>query len=141
MERERVLFVCTHNSARSQMAEAFLRQWGGDRYEAFSAGTEPGEVRPEAVAVMREIGIDISAQESKGVEGYLGDSFDRVVTVCDHARESCPVFPGATRTSHWPFEDPAAAGGDAGARLDVYRRVRDEIGERIRRFLGEGQGG
>jgi arsenate reductase len=141
VDRKRVLFVCTHNSARSQMAEAFLRQWGDDRYQAFSAGTAPGQVRPEAVAVMREVGIDISAQQSKGVEGYLGESFDRVVTVCDQARESCPIFPGATSTSHWSFDDPAEAGGDAEARLGVYRRVRDEIGERIRTFLREDGGG
>jgi arsenate reductase len=141
MERERVLFVCTHNSARSQMAEAFLRQWGADRYEAHSAGTEPSAVRPEVISVMGELGIDVSAQQSKGIERYLDQRFDWVVTVCDRARESCPVFPGAERTSHWGFDDPAEAGGDAEARLGVYRRVRDEIGERIRSFLREDGGG
>jgi arsenate reductase len=141
MERERVLFVCTHNSARSQMAEAFLRQWGADRYEAHSAGTEPSAVRPEVISVMGELGIDVSAQQSKGIERYLDQRFDWVVTVCDRARESCPVFPGAERTSHWRLDDPAEAGGDAEARLGVYRRVRDEIGERIRSFLREDGGG
>jgi arsenate reductase len=135
VERERVLFVCTHNSARSQMAEAFLRHWGNDRYEAHSAGTEPSGLRPEVVEVMAELGIDVSAQQSKGIERYLDERFDWVVTVCDRARESCPVFPGAERTSHWGFDDPAEAEGDSEARVKVFRRVRDEIGQRIRLFL------
>jgi arsenate reductase len=122
------------------MAEAFLRQWGGGRYEAYSAGTEPSAVRPEVISVMGELGIDVSAQQSKGVERYLDQRFDWVVTVCDRARESCPVFPGAERTSHWGFDDPAEAEGDSEARLKVFRRVRDEIAERIRRFLRDEEG-
>jgi arsenate reductase (thioredoxin) len=133
----RVLFVCTHNSARSQMAEGFLRHVGGVRFDVSSAGTEPGRLRPEAVAVMRELGIDISEQWSKGVDVFLGESFDRVVTVCDEARESCPVFPGATGTSHWDFEDPSAVEGDQERRMAVFRRVRDEIGVAVRRFVAE----
>ena len=95
MEMRRVLFVCTHNSARSQMAEGLLRAWGADRFEAYSAGTVATRLRPEAVAVMRELGIDIAAQQSKTLTGYLGRPWDLVVTVCDQARESCPVIPGA----------------------------------------------
>ena len=133
--RRRVLFVCTHNSARSQMAEAFLRAWGGDRFEAHSAGTEVTRVRPEAIAVMDELGLDLRGQRSKSVEGYLGQRFDWVITVCDDARENCPVFPGATRAEHWGFDDPSAAAGGEEERLAAFRRVRDEIGGRLRSFL------
>ena len=130
-----MLFVCTHNSARSQMAEAFLRAWGGERFDVHSAGTEVTEVRPEAITVMDELGIDLRGQESKTVDRYLGDTFDWVVTVCDRARETCPIFPGAEHTGHWAFDDPAAATGTDDERLAVFRRVRDEIGRRIRIFL------
>jgi arsenate reductase len=135
MQQRRVLFVCTHNSARSQMAEGMLRSFAGDRFEAFSAGTEATFVRPEAVQVMAEIGIDISDQESKTVERYLGQPFSWVITVCDRAREACPVFPGAEQTGHWGFDDPAEAVGTEAERLTVYRRVRDEIRERLRMFI------
>ncbi len=104
----RVLFVCTHNSARSQMAEGFLREYGGDRFEVFSAGTEATAVRPEAIKAMAEVGIDISGHESKTVDRYLGQSFAWVITVCDQAREACPIFPGAMETAHWGFDDPSA---------------------------------
>lgn len=117
------------------MAEAFLRAWGGDRFEAHSAGTEVTRVRPEAVAVMDELGIDMRGQESKSVERYLGRRFDWVITVCDQARENCPVFPGAERTGHWGFEDPSRAEGSEEERLQVFRRVRDEIARRLRIFL------
>jgi arsenate reductase (thioredoxin) len=130
----RVLFVCTHNSARSQMAEGFLREYGGDRFEVFSAGTEATAVRPEAITAMAEVGIDISAHESKTVDRYLGQSFAWVITVCDQAREACPIFPGATETAHWGFDDPSAATGDEGERMAVFRRVRDEIARRVRMF-------
>jgi arsenate reductase len=130
-----VLFVCTHNSARSQMAEGMLRAWGAGRFEVESAGTEATHVRPEAIAVMAEIGIDIAGQESKSLERFLGRPFDRVITVCDDAREACPVFPGATQTSHWSFPDPSAASGSEDERLAVFRSVRDEIAERIRADL------
>ena len=134
MEKPRVLFVCTHNSARSQMAEGFLRDFGGDRFEVYSAGTEATAVRPEAIAAMAEVGIDISGHESKTVERYLGQSFAWVITVCDQAREACPVFPGAEETAHWGFDDPSAATGDDAARMAVFRRVRDEIARRVRIF-------
>jgi arsenate reductase len=135
MTARRVLFVCTHNSARSQMAEAFLRFHGGDAFEAFSAGTEATRVRPEAVTVMAELGIDISGQESKTFERYLGEPFEWVVTVCDRARQTCPVFPGAERSAHWAFDDPADAEGSEGERLAVFRRIRDEINARVKMFV------
>ena len=130
----RVLFVCTHNSARSQMAEGFLREYGAGRFEVFSAGTEASAVRTEAIEAMAEVGIDISGQESKTVDRYLGESFAWVITVCDQAREACPMFPGANETAHWGFDDPSAAAGDKEARMAVFRRVRDEIARRVRIF-------
>jgi arsenate reductase (thioredoxin) len=130
-----VLFLCTHNSARSQMAEGLLRQFAGDRFEVHSAGTEATVVRPQAIEAMSEIGIDISGQESKTLEGYLGQPFDYVITVCDAANEACPVFPGAKRRRHWSFEDPAAAVGSEEERLGVFRNVRDQIREQLEREL------
>jgi arsenate reductase (thioredoxin) len=135
MEARRVLFVCTHNSARSQMAEAFLRFHGHGKFEAFSAGTEATAVRPEAIAAMAELGIDISGQQSKTFERYLGEPFEWVITVCDRARQTCPVFPGADNTDHWGFDDPAEAEGSDEDRLAVFRRVRDEINARIKIFV------
>jgi len=129
--RTRVLFICTHNSARSQMAEGLLRARGGGRFAAFSAGTEATEVRPLAIRAMAEIAIDIRGQESKTLLRYLDEPFDLVVTVCDDARESCPVFPGARRMAHWSFEDPSRATGTEDERLTVFRRVRDEIAVRV----------
>lgn len=134
MEKLRVLFVCTHNSARSQMAEGFLREYGADRFEAFSAGTEAAGVRPEAVRAMAEVGIDISGQHSKTVDRFSGEPFAWVITVCDQAREACPVFPGADQTAHWGFDDPSEAQGDEDERMAVFRRVRDEIARRVRMF-------
>jgi len=130
----RVLFLCSHNSARSQMAEGLLRAWGGSRFEAFSAGTEATGVRPLAIRAMAELGIDIAGQTSKTVATFEGQEFDYVITVCDDAREACPYFPGGREQVHWSFEDPAAAQGSEEERLAVFRRVRDEIGERIREF-------
>jgi len=127
----RVLFLCTHNSARSQMAEGLLRALGGDRFEVASAGTEATAVRPEAFAVMREIGIDLSGQTSKTLERYLDKPFDLVITVCDAAAESCPVFLGARRRLHWSFPDPSAVQGSEAERLAVFRNVRDAIRLRI----------
>jgi arsenate reductase len=135
MTESRVLFLCTHNSARSQMAEGWLRHLAGDRFEAHSAGTEATAVRPLAVQAMAEVGIDIAGQASKTLERFLDQPFDLVVTVCDSANEACPIFPGARDRRHWSFEDPAAASGTAAERLAVYRRVRDEIRERIEREL------
>jgi arsenate reductase len=138
-ERARVLFVCTHNSARSQMAEGILRHIAGDRFEVYSAGTEATHVRPQAIKVMNELGIDISAQESKTLERYLEEPFDYVVTVCDDANEACPFFPGAQRRLHWSFEDPAAAQGSGEQRLGVFRKVRDQIKKRIEEDLVTGE--
>ena len=137
MTKKRVLVLCTGNSARSQMGEGLFRAEGGARFEVFSAGTKPSSVRPEAIAVMREIGIDISAQRSKSVDEYSGQSFDYVVTVCDNARDACPVFPAGTSRLHWSFEDPAAAEGAEEQRLAAFRRIRDQIRERVKAFLCE----
>ena|SRR5579883_394852 len=133
----RVLFLCTHNSARSQMAEGLLRHLGGEQYDVHSAGTEQTRVRPEAIAVMQERGIDISGQTSKTLDQFLNQPFDYVITVCDQANEACPIFPGARHRLHWSFPDPSAAPGDEQARLAVFRQVRDGIEARIRRFLQE----
>lgn len=139
--RRRALFVCTHNSARSQMAEGLLRSLAGERFEAFSAGTEATRVRPEAVSVMAEIGIDVSGQESKTLDRYLGEPFDHVVTVCDEANEACPYFPGARSRLHWSLPDPSAADGTEEERLAVFRSVRDRLGDLIRAELVNGKGG
>ena len=133
--KQRVLFLCTHNSARSQMAEGMLRVFGGERFEAFSAGTEATQVRPLAVRAMTELGIDISAQESKTLDRYLNQPFDAVITVCDQANEACPVFFGARRRLHWSFPDPSKAQGTDEQQLGVYRQVRDAIRERIEHEL------
>jgi arsenate reductase (thioredoxin) len=138
--KHRVLFICTHNSARSQMAEGLLRQLGSDRFEVFSAGTEATFVRPLAIKAMAELGIDISKQQSKKLDRYLDEPFDDVITVCDTAAETCPIFPGAAHRRHWSFEDPSKATGSEDEQLAVYRRVRDEIRSRIEQeLLKEGQ--
>lgn len=134
MRKERVLILCTGNSARSQMAEGLLRHDADDRFEVESAGTKPGQVRPEAIAVMKELGIDISGCRSKSVDEYAGQRFDYVLTVCDNAKETCPIFPGHANRAHQNFEDPAAAQGSEQERLAVFRRVRDQIREYLRRF-------
>jgi arsenate reductase len=133
--KTRVLFLCTHNSARSQMAEGLLRHFAGDRFEVMSAGTEATLVRPEAMRAMAELGVDISGQESKTLERYLGEPFDYVVTVCDAANEACPVFPGAKNRLHWSFRDPSRVAGSDEERLAMFREVRDEIRARIEREL------
>jgi arsenate reductase (thioredoxin) len=130
-EKPRVLFLCTHNSARSQMAEGMLRNLAGGRFEVMSAGTEATHLRRQAIKVMNEIGIDISGQESKTLARYLGQPFDYVITVCDEANEACPAFPGAKNRLHWSLEDPSRADGSEEERLAVFRRVREEIRERI----------
>jgi arsenate reductase (thioredoxin) len=130
-EKPRVLFLCTHNSARSQMAEGMLRSLAEGRFEVMSAGTEATHVRRQAIKVMNEIGIDISDQESKTLARYLGQPFDYVITVCDEANEACPVFAGAKNRLHWSLEDPSRADGSEEERLAVFRRVREEIRERI----------
>ncbi len=130
----RVLFLCTHNSARSQMAEGMLRAWGGERYEVASAGTEASEVRPLAIQAMAEIGIDISGHESKTIEAFSGESFDYAITVCADGA-ACPYFPTAKRQLSWSFDDPSGVTGTEAERLAVFRRVRDEIAARIRAEL------
>ena len=133
--RAHVLFLCVHNSARSQMAEGLLRAWAGDRFEAFSAGSQATLVRPLAIRAMAELGIDISSQHSKTVADFAGQRVDYAITVCDESCEACPYFPGAQHQLHWVFDDPAAATGTEDEQLAVYRRVRDEIGAQIRAFL------
>ncbi len=133
-DRKRVLILCTGNSARSQMAEGILRHLAGDDFEVASAGVAPSRIRPEAIKVMGELGIDISGQRSKSVDEFLRQEFHYVITVCDNANEQCPVFPGPTERIHWSFADPAAVQGDEPARLAAFRRVRDEIAERLKAF-------
>ena len=135
MHKIRVLFLCTHNSARSQMAEGLLRHLAGDRFEAHSAGTEATHVRPLAARAMAQVGADISGQESKTLERYLSEPFDYVVTVCDAANEACPVFHGARKRLHWSFPDPSQVTGTEEERLGVFRAVRDEIHARIEEEL------
>ena len=131
----RVLILCTGNSARSQMAEGFLRDMAGDRVEVASAGVAPTQVRPEAIEAMKEIGIDISNHRSKSVDELITQAFDYVITVCDNANQHCPMFPGACRRVHWSVEDPAAVEGDDKIRLAAFRRVRDDLRERLRKFI------
>jgi arsenate reductase len=136
--KKKVLFLCTGNSARSQIAEGLLRSLAQDRFDVASAGTRPVGLNPFAVAAMKELGIDISGQRSKSVEEFLGQPFDYVVTVCDQAKEACPVFHRARIRLHWSFEDPAGVQGSDEDRLKVFRRVRDEIASRLRRFIEQG---
>jgi arsenate reductase (thioredoxin) len=135
--KKKVLILCTGNSARSQMAEGLLRHDAGERFAVASAGVAPSDVRPEAIAVMDELGIDISMHRSKSVDEFVGKEFDYVITVCDNANEQCPVFPGETKRIHWSFEDPAAAQGDEPQRLSIFRKVRDEIRGRLREFAAK----
>jgi len=131
--KKRVLILCTGNSARSQMAEGLLRHDAGDRFEAFSAGTNPSSIRPEAIAAMLELGIDISGHRSKSVDEFAGQRFDYVLTVCDNAKESCPVFLGNTAAIHHGFADPAAVQGSDEEKLAAFRRARDQL----RTYLAE----
>jgi arsenate reductase len=130
----RVLFVCTGNSARSVMAEALLREHGGDRFEVHSAGTEPKGINPLTMRILAEAGIDASFARSKSVTEFLGQRFDYVVTVCDQARQTCPVFPGVHESLHWGYEDPAAATGTEEERLAVFRKVFIQLAERVKQF-------
>ncbi|MEO8625664.1 MAG: arsenate reductase ArsC [Candidatus Limnocylindrales bacterium] len=133
--RQSVLFLCVHNSARSQMAEGLLRARAGDRFEAFSAGNEATEVRPLAIRAMAELGIDIRAHTSKTTGDLGGRRFDYAVTVCQDATEACPYYANAAHQVHWGFDDPAAATGSDDERLAVFRRVRDEIATSINEFV------
>jgi arsenate reductase len=131
----RVLFVCTGNSARSQIAEAMLGKLGGEDFAAFSAGTDPKGVNPYSIRVLREVGIDWSKARSKSVEAFLGMPFDHVITVCDRARETCPVFPGAHDTLHWGLDDPAEVDGSDAERLEAFRQTYRQLGERVPSFI------
>ncbi|MFN0141243.1 MAG: arsenate reductase ArsC [Pyrinomonadaceae bacterium] len=133
-QKERVLILCTGNSARSQMAEGLLRHIAGDKFDVESAGTIASFVRPHAIAAMAEIGVDISGHRSKCLDEFLDTAFDYVITVCDNANETCPVFPGPARRIHWSFDDPAEAAGSEEKQLAVFRRVRDEIADKLRAF-------
>ena len=138
---KRVLILCAENSARSQMAEGLLRHDAGDLYEVCSAGSEPSRVRPQAVQVMGELGIDISAHRSKPVAEFSGQEFDYVITVCNSAKESCPFFPAKTQRIHWSVEDPAAVQGSDEERLAAFRRVRDELRRHLQAFVKEAGNG
>jgi arsenate reductase len=134
-DKKRALILCTGNSARSQMAEGLLRHYGGECFEVYSAGVEASFVRPQAIKVMSEIDIDITGHRSKSVDEFLGQEFAYVITVCDNANERCPIFPGKTERIHWSFDDPAAATGEEEVILETFRRVRDEIREKLRAFI------
>jgi len=137
MEKKRVLFLCTGNSARSQIAEAFLRKYGSDRFEAYSAGLEPKGINPLTIQVMKEVGLDISGQRSKGVGEYLAKvNFQYLITLCDDAEKNCPtVWPGVNQRMHWSFEDPSAYKGTEAEKLAKFREVRDLIKIRIQNWL------
>lgn len=137
MNKQRVLILCTGNSARSQMAEALLRHDAGDRFEVESAGTKPSHVRSEAVAVMKELGVDMAGHRSKSVDEFRNDNFDYVLTVCDNAKETCPIYPGHGLRLHHSFGDPAAVAGSEAERLAAFRLVRDEIRHYLRAFAAE----
>ncbi|MBZ5542263.1 MAG: arsenate reductase ArsC [Acidobacteriia bacterium] len=131
----RVLILCTGNSARSQMAEGLLRSLSHGAVEAHSAGTHPSRVNPLAIEVLKEVGIDISAHRSKSVQEFAGQRFDIVITVCDNARESCPIFLGAPERLHWSYPDPAAVKGSREERLRAFRKVRDDLCQKLQSFL------
>ncbi len=135
MAKPKVLFLCTGNSARSQMAEGLLREMAGERFEVLSAGTNPSGVNPLAIEVMQEIGIDISRHRSKNVQEFLGKPIEYVVTVCDRAKESCPIFPGTYKFLSWSLDDPAAVNGTQEEKLLAFRRIRDEIGRNIEKHF------
>lgn len=136
-DRKRVLILCTGNSARSQMAEGLLREIAGERVDVLSAGVAPTHVRPEAIAAMKEIGIDISGHRSKSIDEFATQAFDYVITVCDNANQHCPTFAGPSQRIHWNIEDPAAIEGDEQTRLDAFRQARDELHRRLRQFVAE----
>ena len=138
MAKTKVLFLCTHNAARSQMAEAFLRAYGGESYEAYSAGLEPSEIDALTVRAMEERGIDMQGQHAKGLDQYLGrEHFGILITVCERAESECPIFPGVGTRLHWAFDDPVAARGDEDDRLEKFREVRDAIELQVREWLRE----
>ena len=133
--KTKVLFLCTGNSCRSQIAEGYLRHLAGNRFEVSSAGLEPGTVNPKAIIAMKDVGIDISHHKSEDVDSYIGKKFDYVITVCDNAKEKCPIFPGETIRIHWSFKDPADATGTEDEILNVFKYVRDQIKSKLLEFL------
>jgi len=135
MAQKKLLFLCTGNSCRSQMAEGFLRYMAGDKFEVFSAGVKPTQVNPLAIKVMAEVGVDISKHRSKSAMEFIGQKFDYVITVCDNAKQTCPVFPGKYEKSHWDLEDPAIAQGTKEEKLEIFRKSRDKIRECVLGFL------
>jgi len=141
MDKKRVLFICTHNSARSQMAEGIMNALYGDKFQSFSAGTNPSKVNPLAIEVLKEIGIDISHHRSKSIDEFKGETFDYVVTVCDNAKENCPYFPGGKKYVHRGFMDPASVEGTYEEKLSAFRKVRDEILNWIKEFFIENKEG
>ena len=134
---KKILFLCTGNSCRSQMGEGFMRHMAGNKFEVFSAGVEPTQVNPYAIKVMAEAGIDISSHKSKSVDEFLEQEFDYVITVCNHAKQICPVFPGQYERIHWDIEDPADAKGSEQEKLAFFRKIRDEIKEKCLEFLNQ----
>jgi len=138
MEKPRILFLCTGNSARSQMSEAFLRKYGGDKFEVHSAGLDPTVINPFTVKVLEEIGIDTSGQFAKSLDSYLGKvHFSYLITVCSKAEERCPIFPGMGTRIHWPFEDPAAFDGSDEEKMEKFREIRDQIEKKIKSWIAE----
>lgn len=134
----KILFLCTGNSCRSQMAEAWLRELGGDGFAVYSAGLEPHDVNPNTIKVMEELGIDMSSHRSKSLDEYMGKiDFDYLITVCSNADKRCPYFPGMGTRLHWPFEDPAAFEGPEDEKLDVFRQTRDQIRDKIQSWLDD----
>lgn len=134
-DKKKVLFLCTGNSCRSQIAEGFLRHLASEDFEAFSAGTKPSRLNPLAVKVMEEKGVDISGQYSQSIDEFLNESLDYIITVCDHAKETCPVFPGTAERIHWSFRDPADAKGSEEEKMTVFREIRDSIEKNIENFI------
>ncbi len=134
---KKILFLCTGNSCRSQMGEGFMRHMAGDKFEVFSAGVEPTQVNPYAIKVMAEAGIDISYHRSKSVNEFLKQEFDYVITVCNHARQVCPIFPGKYKKIHWDIEDPAEISGTEREKMVLFRKIRDEIKEKCQKFLNK----
>ncbi len=137
MTKQRVLFLCTHNSARSQMAEGWLRALAGDRFDVASAGTEATRVHPLAILAMEEVGIGLRGHTSKTIDVFFSQPWDYVITVCDSANERCPIFPGGTNRIHWSFDDPSQVTGTDEDKLKKFRRVRDEILTRLRQWLAD----
>jgi arsenate reductase (thioredoxin) len=135
MIRKRVLFVCTHNSARSQMAEAMVNAWAPDAFEAFSAGTDATAIRPETIQVMADIGLDLDGQWSKSIDEFRGQPFHWFITVCDEAQKNCPVLPGVPNVAHWSIEDPSHVQGTPDEKLEAFRTARDRLRDRIHIFL------